>query len=338
MKILFFLCYSRDQASSRTRGFYVAEELKKKGIDCDIICGYGKKIYAKFLLKFLNYDIIYFQKRFIGIDIKLNKLARLMGKKTIFDIDDAPGRISLNTEAEIQAIEMMKNCSAVIVGSHKLKEFAQRFNNYVYILLSPIDLNYYKLRKRNESVDYTTLGWVGNCINYKNDLLTILKKPIEEIGKKYRIKLTIICFFKQKPKEISQGFGKIKNVEVEIIDSLNGAIPNLIPSAISKFDIGLYPLLNNEYNKFKCGFKGLEYMAVGIPVVSSAVAENRLIIENGKDGFLVTGEEEWKERLSFLIENESIRKKMGEKGRKKIEEKYSLEVYADKLINIFKEI
>jgi len=113
MKTLFFLKYSRKQASSRVRGFYVAEELKRKGIDCAVIHGYGKNVYLRFLLNLMKYDIIYFQKRYSEIDLKLNKLSRLMGRKTIFDIDDAPSGVSLNPEAEKRAIEMMKNCCFV---------------------------------------------------------------------------------------------------------------------------------------------------------------------------------------------------------------------------------
>ena len=46
MKVLFFLRYFCDQASSRVRGFYMADELRRKGMNCDIIYGYGKKVYA----------------------------------------------------------------------------------------------------------------------------------------------------------------------------------------------------------------------------------------------------------------------------------------------------
>jgi len=335
MKILFFLRYSRDQASSRVRGFYVAEELKKKGIDYDIICGYSKKVYAKFLLKFMNYDIIYFQKLYTGIDVKLNKLARFMGKKTIFDIDDAPGGVSLNSTAEEMAIQMMKYSSAVIVGSHKLLDFAKKFNRFTYLIPSSINLDYYKPKKEKKDKDCIKLGWIGNGINYKNDLL-ILIKPLEKIGGKYKIKLIIVGALGQK--EIYQNFSKMQNVKVKIIDNIDWTNPNAVSSVISNFDIGLYPLLNNTYNQYKCGFKALEYMAMGVPAVASPIGENKFIIENGIDGFLVSDEKGWVERFFCLVENEGIRKKMGNIARKKIEEKYSTEVYADKLINVFKKI
>jgi len=196
-------------------------------------------------------------------------------------------------------------------------------------------LDYYKPKKEKKDKDCIKLGWIGNGINYKNDLL-ILIKPLEKIGGKYKIKLIIVGALGQK--EIYESFGKMKNMKVEVIDSIDWADPMVVPAVINDFDIGLYPLLNNAYNQYKCGFKALEYMAMEVPVLASPVGENKFIIENEIDSFLVPDEKGWIERLSSLVENESIRKKMGNIARKKIEEKYSTEICADKLINIFKEI
>jgi len=334
MKVLFFLRYSRDQASSRMRGFYVAEELEKRGINCHVIYGSSRKVYLNFLSKLTKYDFVYFQKRYSWIDIKLNKFARLMGKKTIFDIDDAPSGTTLNSEVEERAIEMMRNSSAVVVGSHKLRDFAQNFNDQSYVVHTPINLNYYKPSNkpsRAKDSNYITLGWIGNGINYKNDLLMLIK-PIEKIGEKYDIKLTIVGALGQK--EIYQGFSKLENVEVEIIDSIGWANPIEIPSVISSFDIGLYPLLDNKYNQYKCGGKALEYMATEVPPIASPVGENKFIIEHGSDGFLASNEKEWEQYLTYLVENEALRKRMGKVGRKKVEENYSLEICASKILKI----
>lgn len=335
MKVLFFARYSRDQASSRVRGFYMAEELRRKGIDCAIICGYSKKAYANFLVRMLKYDIVYFQKRYLRIDIKLNKLARAMEKKTLFDIDDAPGGTKLSAEAEKRAAEMIRTSSAVIVGSHKLRDFVQNFNDNVYLIPSPVNLTYYKPRKEVMNRSYITLGWIGNGINYKKDLL-MLVRPLEKLGRKYHMKLVIVGALGQK--EIHHSFSKIKNIRVEIVDSIDWASPHTVPLVISDFDIGLYPLLDNKYNQYKCGFKALEYMAMEVPVIASPVGENTFIIENGKDGFLVSNEKEWEESLSYLIENEDVRKRMGKVGRNKIEKNYSLEVCASKLIKVLEKI
>jgi len=310
----------------------MAEELERRGINCNIIYGYGKKVYLRFLLKLSRYDIIYFQKRYSEIDLRLNKCARLVGRKTIFDIDDAPSGVSLDPEGAKRAIEMMRSSSAVIVGSHKLLDFCKKFSRFTCLMLSPINLDYYSPRRQKRNRDYITLGWIGNGINYKYDLLMLLK-PLENLGKKYNLKLTLIGALGQR--EIYEGFGKLRNMEVEIIDSVDWGNPVAVPAAINEFDIGLYPLLDNEYNQYKGGFKALEYMAMEIPVVACRIGENKFIVENGKYGFLVSNKREWEEKLSYLIENEGVRKRMGKEGRGKIEKDYSTQVCAGRLMKVF---
>lgn len=161
-------------------------------------------------------------------------------------------------------------------------------------------------------------------------------KPLEKVGEKYNLKLEIVGALEQK--EIYENFGKLKSMAIKIIDLIDWADPFAAPKAISDFDIGLYPIIDNEYNQYKCGGKLLEYMAIGIPAIASLVGENKFIVDNEVDGFLVSKEREWTEKISYLVENKEFRKKMGDMTRKKIEEKYSTEVCADKLMNIFKEI
>jgi glycosyltransferase involved in cell wall biosynthesis len=69
--------------------------------------------------------------------------------------------------------------------------------------------------------------------------------------------------------------------------------------------------------------KGLQYMALEVVAVMSAVGENINIIQDGENGFLAASETEWMDKLSLLIESKSLRENLGKAGRKTIEEKYS---------------
>ena len=40
-------------------------------------------------------------------------------------------------------------------------------------------------------------------------------------------------------------------------------------------DVGIYPLADDEWSRGKCGFKAIEFMACGVPVVAAAVGVNR---------------------------------------------------------------
>ena len=66
-------------------------------------------------------------------------------------------------------------------------------------------------------------------------------------------------------------------------------------------DVGVYPLADDEWSKGKCGFKAIEFMACGVPVVAAAVGVNREIIQDGVNGFLASTDDEWVEKLGRLL-------------------------------------
>ena len=101
-------------------------------------------------------------------------------------------------------------------------------------------------------------------------------------------------------------------------------------------DIGVYPLVDDAWAKGKCGFKAIEFMACGVPVVASAVGVNREIIEDGVNGFLATTDNEWVEKLGRLIAEPALRARFAAAGRRTIEERYSLHVNAPKLADVLK--
>jgi glycosyltransferase involved in cell wall biosynthesis len=96
-------------------------------------------------------------------------------------------------------------------------------------------------------------------------------------------------------------------------------------------DVGVYPLTEDEWTKGKCGFKAIQFMACGVPVVASAVGVNREIITDGVNGFLASSEDEWVEKLTRLADDPTLRRRMGEAGRQTIEERYSLRVNAPRM-------
>jgi glycosyltransferase involved in cell wall biosynthesis len=97
-------------------------------------------------------------------------------------------------------------------------------------------------------------------------------------------------------------------------------------------DIGLYPLIDDEWARGKAGFKAIQYMSVGVPVIASPVGVVKEIIEDGVNGFTASTEDEWVEKISRLIENNGLRRDMGANGRKTVEERYSLAVNAKKFV------
>jgi glycosyltransferase involved in cell wall biosynthesis len=93
---------------------------------------------------------------------------------------------------------------------------------------------------------------------------------------------------------------------------------------IKNFDIGVYPLPDEEWVLGKTGLKALQYMAVGVPTIATAVGTNFRIIETGVNGFLVNGKDEWKRALIQLMEREDLRREMGIKAAEVVEKNFSI--------------
>src|SRR5206468_11385512 len=103
-------------------------------------------------------------------------------------------------------------------------------------------------------------------------------------------------------------------------------------------DVGVYPLVDDEWSKGKCGFKAIQFMACGVPVVAAAVGVNRCIVQDGVNGFLASTEDEWVEKIGRLLSDPDLRARFAAAGRRTIEERYSLKVNAPKLVATFRDV
>lgn len=128
-------------------------------------------------------------------------------------------------------------------------------------------------------------------------------------------------------------------------DQVAGTVFEAIPwseqtevAELQKLDIGIMPLPDAPWERGKCGYKLIQYMALGLPVVASPVGVNRQIVQDGVNGFLASTPLEWKAALDKLLENAPQRRQMGAAGRQCVEQIYSLHVQAPRLIAMFEQI
>ena len=97
-----------------------------------------------------------------------------------------------------------------------------------------------------------------------------------------------------------------------------------LPSLMMISDINIAPLeMHNPFCQCKSALKFLEAGILGIPTIASATDSFQRAIENNNDGFLVFTENDWYEKLSLLINNESLRNEIGNNARLNCLEKYT---------------
>ena len=106
---------------------------------------------------------------------------------------------------------------------------------------------------------------------------------------------------------------------------------------IAAGDVGIMPLHDRPWERGKCGYKLIQYMACGLPVVASPVGMNVDIVSVGSDGFLAASSDEWEETLAQLALDPKLREAMGRRGRTKVESQYSLQVVAPRLVTLLRE-
>lgn len=291
--------------------------------------------YLKILKGIKKNDLIFLQRTIYNKYFLLLIVAyKLIFKpRVIFDFDDA-----IYFHSFLKTKILTKLANAVIVGSHALAEWAKKYNSNVFIIPTSVRFeNYFKYSKEYPSIlNKLNIGWIGGARDQFENLkllVPIFKKLIEE---KIPIKFTLIGALKYKP--VYELFQRIEGLETEIIDSLDWANPEMIPSHIQKFDIGVMPLIDNEWNRGKCSFKAIEYMACGVVTICSPVGENNYLIRDGENGFLANETEEWVAKIKKLIKDPDLIKKLGKAGQKTIEKKYSYRVTIPKLIKIIQKL
>jgi L-malate glycosyltransferase len=93
---------------------------------------------------------------------------------------------------------------------------------------------------------------------------------------------------------------------------------------IRRFDVGVYPLPDEEWVLGKSGLKALQYMSLGIPTVATGIGTIHRIIIHNKNGFLVNTPAEWKQVLLQLMNDKALREKTGKNAVDTVENHYSI--------------
>ena len=107
---------------------------------------------------------------------------------------------------------------------------------------------------------------------------------------------------------------------------------------IAGFDVGIMPLPDGPWERGKCGYKLIQYMACGKPVIASPVGVNTSIVRDGSVcGFLASDTDAWAEAIRRLADDYQLRRQLGAAGREKVERQYSLQVSAPRLWQLLQE-
>jgi glycosyltransferase involved in cell wall biosynthesis len=292
-----------------------------------ILYGFFRRLSQIFSLIGSDFVLIHREASPLGPPIFEWIIAKILRKKIIYDFDDAIWKTDAEHRNGItnwvkntgKVNSLIKWAYKVSGGNRYLCAYASKYNTNVIYNPTTIDTAHLHNRIKDQHNKKIVIGWTGthSTLIYLAPIVPVIRK----LEKKYDFNFVVIC--NRKPDFSLKSLVYLPwNKKNEIDDLLS-------------FNIGIMPLQEDEWTLGKCGFKALQYMALGIPPLVSPVGVNKDIVTHGNDGFLCKTEDEWIENLSFLLENEKSRTEMGKNARRIVEDKYSVHSNKMNFINLF---
>jgi hypothetical protein len=322
MKRVLVIANNLSQASFRVRIAALAPLLAERGFLLDVQVRPRGLFAAPKLWKILksakDAHAVVLQRKLL--DPWEARSLRHHARRIFYDVDDAVmyhnrpvGLISRwRTDRRFHATA--KVLDHVLAGNEYLANVFRREGRPASVIPTMVDCARY-IAKQHQPTDSPRLVWIGSnsTLNYLEKFLPALEDAAQTV-KGLRL-LTI------GDKTVSSS---VLTIEHEKWTEHGEA------AALARGDIGIAPTPTDQWTLGKCGFKILQYMAAGLPVIASPVGANEQIVQDNVTGLLSRSPEEWPAAIARLCGDVSLRAKMGNAGRTLAGDHYSLQVAADR--------
>lgn len=355
-RLLVLATYPRMAAATRFRACSYFPALVRRGIDPDLQPFMDEKFMrelylpgnrlqkaadiARFSLQRLrmllgarSYDAVFVQREamLVGPALVERLLAQVTGLPLLFDIDDAvwldngeSSRFPIAARLlkfPRKSHSLMKLATEVITATQYLADYASQYSQRVTVVPTVVSRETWQpMPGRLDGAfgpgdGIPTVGWVGTHSTAEHlDIVVPALRALASEGLKFRVRLV----------------GASRSFE------LDGVVVESVPwreeSEVDDFrriDVGIAPIGDGLWSRGKGGFKAIQYMAVGVPMVASPVGGAAEFLEHGSNALLATSTEEWKESLRSLLEDRALRSRLSRAGRALVESRFCTEVQAD---------
>lgn len=282
------------------------------------------------LLRARRFDAVFLEKEALPwIPAAVERFLLLERVPVIVDLDDAQfHRYDSHGNRLIRKIlgskidHVMARSVLVTAGNDYIRARAIDAGcRRVEVVPTVIDLRRYGDELRSHALTRgVTIGWVGSpaTASYLHGISNSLKR----IAARHSVRCVAIGARDDQVR--GTPFVALpwkERLEVEMLRSL---------------DIGIMPIPDGPWERGKCGYKLVQYMACGVPVVASAVGANMEIVNEGESGFLVRSDDQWDAALEHLIVDPAARTKMGLAGRRRVEKEFCVQVQGPRLTELLR--
>lgn len=211
---------------------------------------------------------------------------------------------------------LLERASLCCCGNRYLEAYVGQHSAKTMILPTVVDTQTYRPRSSDLAQSPPVIGWIGSpsTAAYLKPLLPLLSR----LAATGRARVKIVGAGRNAP--AAEGIECLEWSEEREIADIQG------------MDIGIMPLSDDRWARGKCGFKLIQYMACGLPVVASPVGANQEIVDHGVNGYLAATDDQWEAALNVLISGHKDRARLGKSGRARVVRDYSLATHSGRLV------
>ena len=223
---------------------------------------------------------------------------------------------------------LMAQAVLVVGGNDYLAQRARDAGTrWVEVLSTVIDLARYPVQSKEHGAMQAPdtpfkIVWIGTPGNVH--YLDLLREPLQALAAQHSFVLRVI----------GAAAFSVPGVRVEVLPWSEATEVEVI----SACDIGVMPLQDSPWERGKCGYKLIQYMACGLPVVASGVGVNSKIVCVGENGFLANTADEWLAALGQLLGNATLRRQMGVAGRQRVEDEFCIQKTGPRLAQLLRAV
>jgi glycosyltransferase involved in cell wall biosynthesis len=178
--------------------------------------------------------------------------------------------------------KLLSIAAMVITGSPYLTTYSKHLNNNTIEIPTSINASQYLLNEApysNAHKDIFIIGWLGSKTTSVN--LTLIRDAFKDFIEDVKAELWLMGY-----DETQREFWK--GLPVKFFEWSADKEKSFLIS----INVGVMPLFDTPFNRGKCGFKLIQYMAMGKPTISTPLEAN-IMIDKAKVNYFATNRREW---------------------------------------------
>lgn len=295
--------------------------LARRDIHCHVADLSGKSSRGKLLRSASDFDGVWLQRK--TLTLWAARTLRRNAGRVLYDLDDT---MMFRPRVEDAKPDRRRSrrfrhtvriADLVIAGNPNLAQQAlENGAARVEVIPTGLDTSRYVPKQHRGNGRALRLVWIGSRSTLKQ--LRMFRSMLETVGRSVpEVVLRVIADDQL----------EVESLKVENLAWTRHGEARML----AECDIGIAPLPDTPFARGKCAFKVLQYMATGLPVVTSPVGANAEYVVDGQTGLWASSDGEWLAALQSLAADPALRARMGAAGRELACTKFDFSVLATKV-------